>query len=379
MATVTVTSRAFPSPDDLAWRERFGIHATATADIALRTAAATLVAATTVPQALHPREFRADVARLDFYRELGRAADPREVFPAPDAGIEMQVAGDRRVPRRWRGDGRVRDLRFDSPFVPLHPELRVPYLEHGPNGSAWAQHWTHDDSPRPTIMVVHGFMASPYWVNRMFLQLPWLYGHGYDILLVTLPFHGRRRDSPLHYSGAGLFTGGISQLNEVIAHGVHDLRAWVDLLVSWGVPRIGMTGISLGGYMTALLASVDDRLSFAIPNVPVVRVSDLMASWVPAGWLVRGAMRLAGKDLADLGAAMALHSPLTWAPLVPHERRFVIAGLGDRLSPPSQARALWEHWGRPYVHWFSGNHILHVDQGAYLRQVGRFLQAIEFA
>jgi hypothetical protein len=375
--SASVTSREFPTADELSLPARLAIQASATADVALRTAAATVVATTIRSTVCDPGAIEQDAERLQLYRDLAQADDPGQVFPAPD-GITVDEVVSAPLPGR-HAVGHLRTLRFDSPYVPLHPQMRVPYLSHYRNRTAWAQHWTHADGPRPTIVVVHGFMVSPYWLNRAFLHLPWFYGHGYDILLVTLPFHGRRRDSIRHYSGEGLFVGGISHLNEAIAHGLHDLRAWIGYLLDRGAPRVGMTGISLGGYMTALTAAVDDRLDFAIPNVPVADIADLLTSWMPAGWLVQRALRKAGTDVEELQASMALHCPLTWDAKVPRDRRFVIAGLGDRLAPPSHARALWEHWEEPYVYWFAGNHVLHLEQGGYLRQMGRFLQAIEFA
>ena len=51
----------------------------------------------------------------------------------------------------------------------------------------------------------------------------------------------------------------------------------------------------------------------------------------------------------------------------------IIAGAGDRMSPPSQARLLWEHWGRPPAYYFPGNHLLHFDRGGYLRMMASFL------
>lgn len=375
---VPVAPRAFPRMEDLSLRTRLGIRASASADVVLRTAAASLVSTTIGPFVLDRGAAHRDARQLDHYRGLvADHDDPRDVFPAPDQAIRVEVAREAPLPVAWK-PGRLRVLRFASPYVPLHPALRNPYLAHQRNRTAWAQHWTHADGPRPTLVVVHGFMASPYWVNRTFFQLPWFYGHGYDILLVTLPFHGRRREAPWHYSGEGLFAGGFSHLTEALAHGLHDLRAWLDHLLAAGAPRVGITGLSLGGYMSSLLAAVDDRLSFSIPNVPVTSLADIVATWAPAGWLVNVALRQVGMDLDQLRSALAVTSPLTWQPRIPHERRFIIAGLGDRLAPPSHAHDLWEHWQRPQVHWFPGNHVLHIEQGAYLRQMGRFLQAIEF-
>ena len=42
---------------------------------------------------------------------------------------------------------------------------------------------------------------------------------------------------------------------------------------------------------------------------------------------------------------------------MPHDRRFIFAGIGDRMAVPAQARTLWEHWDRPAIRWFPGNHV----------------------
>jgi pimeloyl-ACP methyl ester carboxylesterase len=78
----------------------------------------------------------------------------------------------------------------------------------------------------------------------------------------------------------------------------------------------------------------------------------------------------------DSAAASAYHCPLNYQPLVPKDRRLIITGLGDRLAPPEQAEALWEHWDRCALHWFPGNHILHVSQPEYLRRTNRFLRPL---
>jgi hypothetical protein len=67
-------------------------------------------------------------------------------------------------------------------------------------------------------------------------------------------------------------------------------------------------------------------------------------------------------------------SPLALAPLPPRERRFIYAGVADRVVKPYQARALWRHWGEPEIHWFSGGHVL----GIWNDSIREFLaQAIE--
>jgi len=50
-------------------------------------------------------------------------------------------------------------------------------------------------------------------------------------------------------------------------------------------------------------------------------------------------------------------SPLSFEAKVPPGRRFIFAGYGDRLAPPHQAQALWEHWDQPRISWYAGNHV----------------------
>ena len=163
-------------------------------------------------------------------------------------------------------------------------------------------------------------------------------------------------------------------MNEAVAQSVFDFRILFDWLQrERGAEQIGVTGLSLGGFTTAMLASVEDRLAFAIPNVPVVSLADLVLEWQPIGLLLRGALSTMGKQLPDVRRMIAVSCPLTYAPVLPPERLMIVGGVGDRLAPPKHSRLLWDHWGRCRIHWFPGSHIIHMDRGAYLTEMARFM------
>jgi hypothetical protein len=42
---------------------------------------------------------------------------------------------------------------------------------------------------------------------------------------------------------------------------------------------------------------------------------------------------------------------------VPRRRRYLYAGVRDRLAPPDHARDLWRHWDEPRIGWYSGSHV----------------------
>lgn len=368
----------FPDDFELDLRTEMTVTITAWVDLLLRTAGATLLTTLALPGSLQPLQLRRDMESIRFYQRKADTADPEAFFRKPDAS-RVRVEASHAGPFRFRtAHGTCELLGFDSPFRAVHPKLREVYARRRRNMRAVAQYWRHDDGPRPTICVIHGFMADPYWLNRRFLALPWFFKQGYDILLYTLPHHGSRRSRFAPFSGHGLFAGGIAHVNESMAHAVHDFRIFVDYLESQGVGKIGVTGISLGGYTSALLAAVEERLYFCVPNVPVVSLLDLMLEWFPANLPIKASLRAVGMRVREARHTMAVHSPLTYRPLIPKERLMVIAGAGDRLAPPKYARLLWDHWDRPRIHWFPGNHILHLDQGKYLKEIAAFLREIEF-
>jgi hypothetical protein len=365
----------FPRATDLRLPGRLTVGASAGLDVLLRTAGASLVAASMLPHALRSAELRHDAAALEHYAELADRADRDEIFTPPGELPVVDVVRRGSTLTPWL-PGAVELIRFPSGYVAADLGARVAYTRPR-NSVAWAQHWRHEDGPRPTVIVAHGFMASPYWVNRVFFSLPWWYANGYDLLLVTLPFHGRRAKL-WQYSGAEFFAGGAARLVEGVLHAVHDVRTWIDHLESLGVEQVGMTGISLGGYVTALMAAVEPRLWFAIPNAPVTDFLDVLDHWTPAGRVAEHVLDRNDVDRGLFADALRAISPLHHAPLLPRDRLFVIAGLGDRLAPPEQARRLWEHWGHPTMHAFPGNHVLHVDRGAYLRRIGQFIRGTGF-
>jgi hypothetical protein len=115
-----------------------------------------------------------------------------------------------------------------------------------------------------------------------------------------------------------------------------------------------------------------------VPNAAVVDLPEVIRSWFPAGTLLDRMLPRWGIDRELFEGALASHSPLTYEPVVPWDRRLIIAGLGDRLAPPEQSEALWEHWDRCALHWFPGNHAIHVNRGRYLSKMRRFFEVSGF-
>jgi len=380
MTSVPARGDGLPPRAALSPRDRIVVDASAISDLALRTSVASLVAATVAPVVVATSAFHrsgTERSNLDFYAELAAEHDPLKSFPAPTEVPRVRSRAAGRL-TEWIARGTVDNIKFASSFTAINPAMRKQWSTWSSNNVVHAQHWRHDDGPRPTLCVIHGFMGSSYLANGRFFSLPWYYRSGYDVLLYTLPFHGRRAEKCSPFSGFGYFARGTSGFAEAMAQAVHDFRSIVDYLRHTGVDRIALTGISLGGYTSALLASVEDRIAAVIPNCPVVKPATSLEEWFPANKLLRVGFWLAGVGADELTAGLSYHCPLNYAPLVPKDRRMIITGLGDRMAPPQHAAMLWQHWDRCALHWFPGSHVLHVHQLDYLRRMTSFLHGFMY-
>lgn len=373
-------AHGLPPRSALSPRQRAVVEASALGDLALRTSVASVVAAAVAPVVLATnlrRSTGSEREDLSFYAGLAAEHDATTSFPAP---TELPRVSSRRAGRLAErlARGTVDNISFRSSFTAVNPALRSRWRALNSNNVVRAQHWRHADGPRPTLCVIHGFLGSSYLANGRFFSLPWYYRAGYDVLLYTLPFHGRRAQRFSPFSGFGYFAGGLGGFAEAMAQAVHDFRSLVDYLRHTGVERVALTGISLGGYTSALVAAVDDRLEAVIPNCPVVTPITMFDEWFPANKLIRLGLRLSGIGRDELTDGLAYHCPLNYRPVVPKERRMIITGLADRMAPPNQAVMLWEHWNHCALHWFPGGHVMHVSQLDYLRRMTSFLQSVMF-
>ena len=304
----------------------------------------------------------------------GTLGAPSPFFPEP-AAPDVALAP--------RGEGplgtQVIDLSYPSDYEPFMAAARDLHLRATANLTARARWWTSGHG-RPTIVVVHGWGGGNHWVTQRTFTVAYWLRHGYDVAAFVLPYHGDRASHPLR-SGDGFPSGDPLRTNEGFGQAIYDLRGLAKFLRGRGASAVGALGMSLGGYTTALWASIagpDDPggLDFAVAMIPAVAMGTLLwrlGATTPAHLR---AVR-AGVSAELLDEAFAVHAPTTRPVRVPAGRRFVIAGRGDRITPPEQAEQLAAHWG-DQVRWFDGGHLAQVGRGDAIRQVRRELGALGF-
>jgi pimeloyl-ACP methyl ester carboxylesterase len=363
---------------DLDLADQTKVAASVWLDTTIRTGAAVAVGTLAVPVGYNPVRLARDFARESLYTTAALARDPSLFFEAPPRFVSVRIR-EARLPLFSPASGVCEELTFESRYVPANPLLRDTFAAYRANRIARARYWRHHAGPRPTVVAIHGFYADNYWLNERFFDIRGLYELGCDVVLFTLPFHGTRQERGSFFSGHGFFAGGPAHINEAFGQAVHDVRTIMNYLEdARGVERLGVTGLSLGGYTAALLAAIEPRLCFSLPTVPVATIPDLLLEWPPVSAIMRFIFAHTDIALVDARRIMAVHCPLTYEPLLDQERLMVIGGIGDRLAPPKHSRLLWEHWRRCRLHWFPGSHVVHLDKADYVFEIERFLRDIDF-
>jgi pimeloyl-ACP methyl ester carboxylesterase len=267
-------------------------------------------------------------------------------------------------PKTVRVRTNVVDASWPSDFEPFLPELRERYLAHRANRTARARLYL-GASPRPAIVLIHGYMAGHWWLEERAWPMAWL-AERYDLALALLPFHAARsRSEP----GPPPFPGADPRMtNEGFRQAIFDLRALIGHLRGRGAPAVGVMGMSLGGYTTALLATLEP-IAFAVPIIPLASLADFAEE---QGRLGTGEEARLQHDALE--CANRIVSPFARPSRVPPARVLVVAGQADRITPIGHAERLATHFGAQIVR-FEGGHLLQFGRAEAFRSIGRWLDS----
>lgn len=285
------------------------------------------------------------------WSERGWLSDPSSYHVEPPTPAPVAVTRERAL------DQRFEHVAFASAYAPHDGEPgAVRWEGFALNRVAHAYVLRHPEPGRPWLVCLHGFgMGRPLVDLRAFRASQLHSQLGLNVAAVVLPMHGPRQE-PGTSRGEGFMS--IRLLDSV--HGMAQAASDARSVIRWirsAEPgaAVGVYGVSLGGYVTALVASLETGLACAIAGIPATDIPGLYRRHSPAH--VRRRAYETGALGPDADAVHSVVSPLVLEPKVARDRRYIFAGVGDRMSTAGQARRLWEHWDRPRIEWYPGGHI----------------------
>ncbi len=209
--------------------------------------------------------------------------------------------------------------------------------------------------PFPACVVLHILGGDFLLAETVAAHLA---SRGIAALFVKMPYYGPRRgkDSPKR-----MISEDPRETVIGMTQGVLDIRratAWLAERSEVDANRLGITGISLGGIMSALAAAGEPRLS----NVAIVLGGGNFAEFLwanPTDRAVRFRERwlAAGETQETFRDVVSQIDPVTYGPLLKGRRVLMIAAANDEIITPSSSKALWESIGRePELVWLEGSH-----------------------
>jgi dienelactone hydrolase len=208
---------------------------------------------------------------------------------------------------------------------------------------------------RSWLVCAHGLgMGNNPAMDLRAFRASQLARRGINVVVPVLPLHGPRASG--RSRGEDLMTIDMVDSMHGVAQAAWDLRR----IIRWlreeqGAEQVGVIGYSLGGLVASIVASLEDDLACVIAGIPVVDLPHLVRRHSPPG-----IARLADTSGVLGPSADEVHrvvSPLAMDCKVPFERRFIFAGLADRMSTFGHARRLWLHWDRPAFETYAGGHV----------------------
>ena len=293
--------------------------------------------------------------RLDYYERIAQeyaAIDPADFYGEPEP---IRPERERLVEKIVGGT--ISDLSWSSGYEPRLASARDAYLRWKTNLTAHVRLFKHDRPAKAAVIWIPGYRGGPPAIEQRISRALELFESGLDVAAYTTPFQGSR--APLRASRAPLFPsqGNIARTNEGFGQMIWELRGLLKWLFERSAPIVGVAGMSLGGYGAALLGTVEPRVSFLIPFIPLADFTDAVVSHDA----LRG-IEIPETLQAASRRALAIHRPLARAPVVPAERVLIVGGVADRVTGRAHAERLAELFGCE-IAWFRGGHILQYGRG----------------
>jgi hypothetical protein len=282
-------------------------------------------------QARH-RLHRGSRDEMETYVNAHERMTPQAYYAIPEGEEEPATPFDT-APRgvvTWRSPIRTRFPRNDIARADLYP---------------CAQGW-----PAPTVIMLHALMSANdigyrRWAARFNEQ-------GWNACFLHLPFHYSRVPRG-HWNGELAITADLIRNAEGVRQGVIEVRQLLAALRKQGGTDFGLLATSYGGWIGALVASVEKDLRFVALMAPIVDVHH--ALWESgAAMSMRFHLRRAGVEPGVVSPHYRLSSPSHTNAMDPARVVFA-SGDFDLIARPKDIETLHRKW--------SGSRLLRIPQG----------------
>jgi 1-acyl-sn-glycerol-3-phosphate acyltransferase len=235
-----------------------------------------------------------------------------------------------------------RILQWRSPLETKFPANNIARVDLFPCSRGWKA---------PSVLMLHALMSATHiGYRRLARHLNEL---GWNACFVHLPYHYSRVPRG-YWNGELAITADLIRNAEGLRQGVMEVRQLIGALRERGCAEFGILGTSYGGWIGALLATVERDLRFVALMAPIVNVEH--AIWEnPGAAFMRRELRRANIDPSLIARHFHLSSPSHNRPMCDPARVLFVSGEFDVIARPADIEEIHQKW--------SGSELLRVRQG----------------
>ena len=217
---------------------------------------------------------------------------------------------------------------------------------------------------RPSVVLVHGWNGELGYHFQFPFLARLLNRFGVNAAMIELPYHARRR--PREVGAINNFIShDLVRMLEATQQAMSDLRAMLAWLRGQGAPLAGLWGISLGAWLTGLVAATDSDVRFAVLMSPVVSLDHAIRD-LPFCAPIRESLGGRAFNLSKLN--LVSHVP-GCAP----EGVLLLESLQDLFAPPETVEQVWKAWNKPEIWRVRHGHISILASLPVMHRVSRWV------
>jgi dienelactone hydrolase len=310
-------------------------HLIQTCIVALLAAVASAVVAQSIAESASQCVRRGTIE----YRPSQSETAVPEQFHLPAESLEFQERPLDAVSKK----STVSLVTFPSPVVTVQEKNNTVHCEY---------YRPQAEGKRPGVVVLH-ILGGSFELSRICCRM--LAREGIGALFVKMPYYGPRRQAD---SNLRMISPDPHQTVRGMTQAVLDVRraaTWLASQEEIDPDRLGVTGISLGGIVSALAFSAEPRfrrgcfvlaggnLATAIWDSP--KLGKLRNRWIADG-----------KTREQFQAILASVDPTTYATKPASRQVLMFNAEHDEVIPRSCTDSLWQSFGKPDIIWWDAGH-----------------------